>query len=88
MVPGPLRSFFGWAGNLLYPEDCRVCSTPLLTLTRIPVCAKCLADSRPFDAEFFCVQCRTPFLSAAPLDETGLLFALPIGRARFRCSLQ
>lgn len=83
MVTGPLRSFFGWAGNLLYPEDCRVCSTPLLTLTRIPVCAKCLADSRPFDAEFFCVQCRTPFLSAAPLDETGCCSLCRLGARGF-----
>lgn len=70
-ITGPLRSFFGWAGNILYPADCRVCDFPLTTLTRIPVCAKCLADSRPFEAEIFCVQCRTPFLSRAPLDEKG-----------------
>ena len=35
------------------------------------MCAKCLAESHPFEAEIFCVQCRTPFLSRAPLDETG-----------------
>lgn len=71
MVTGPLRSFFGWAGNLLYPGDCRICSKPLTTLTSVPVCDQCLAESHPFEAEIFCVQCRTPFLSRAPLDETG-----------------
>lgn len=35
------------------------------------MCASCLAKVQPLDAEFFCVQCRAPFLSAAPLDEQG-----------------
>ena len=40
-------------------------------VTRIPVCAKCLRDPQPLDAEFFCVSCRTPFLNAFPLDAQG-----------------
>lgn len=70
-MSGPLRSFFGWAGNLLYPGDCRVCANPLKKLTRVPVCDTCLAENHPFEAEIFCVQCRTPFSSRAPLDEKG-----------------
>jgi ComF family protein len=35
------------------------------------VCAACLGALRPFDAEFFCVTCRTPFLNAFPLDSEG-----------------
>ena len=41
------------------------------TLSRIPVCAGCLARPKPLDAEFFCVDCRTPFLNAFPLDAEG-----------------
>ncbi len=83
MVPGPLRSFFSWAGNQLYPGDCRVCSAPLSTLTRVPVCDPCLAESHPFEAEIFCVQCRTPFLSRAPLDEQGCCTLCRLGARGF-----
>ncbi len=83
MVSGPLRSFFGRLGNLLYPDDCRVCQRPLPTLTRIPVCETCLAESHPFEAEIFCVQCRTPFLSRAPLDEKGCCSLCRLGARGF-----
>lgn len=39
--------------------------------SRIPVCSSCLAKPKPIEAEHFCVQCRSPFLSAYPLDEEG-----------------
>jgi len=35
------------------------------------VCRNCLAEPQPFEAEFFCVSCRTPFLNAFPLDFEG-----------------
>ena len=38
---------------------------------RYPVCAECIAAVQPLDAEYFCALCRTPFLDAASLDETG-----------------
>ena len=57
--------------NLVFPEDCRVCGKPLSNVSRIPVCHACLAEPRPLDAEYFCVQCRTPFVNPAPLDEEG-----------------
>ncbi len=82
-VSGPLRSFFGWAGNLLYPADCRVCSTPLVTFSRVPVCHLCLAESHPFEAEIFCKQCRTPFISRAPLDEEGCCSLCRLGLRGF-----
>lgn len=41
------------------------------TLSRIPVCAECLARPTPFSAEFFCRDCGTPFLNRFPLDEQG-----------------
>lgn len=37
----------------------------------MPVCRVCLAKPTALSAEYFCVQCRSPFLSAAPLDEQG-----------------
>ena len=40
-------------------------------VSRIPVCRECLAKPEPLTAEYFCVQCRTPFLSRYPLDEEG-----------------
>ncbi len=35
------------------------------------MCPACLAEPRPLAAEYFCVQCRTPFVNPAPLDEQG-----------------
>ena len=37
----------------------------------MPVCRACLAKPEPLSAEYFCVQCRAPFLSRFPLDEQG-----------------
>jgi ComF family protein len=38
----------------------------------VPVCRACLSKPEPLAAEYFCVQCRAPFRTAAPLDEDGL----------------
>ena len=35
------------------------------------MCAACLADPQPLRAEYFCSGCRTPFVNAFPLDESG-----------------
>jgi ComF family protein len=43
----------------------------LREVSRIPVCAQCLADPQPLVAEYFCAACRTPFVNAFPLDEHG-----------------
>ncbi len=37
----------------------------------MPVCRACLNKPEPLAAEYFCVQCRAPFLSRFPLDEQG-----------------
>jgi ComF family protein len=57
--------------NLLFPDDCRVCGSPLRNLSRIPVCPTCLGAPEPLVAEHFCACCRTPFLNPAPLDDDG-----------------
>jgi competence protein ComFC len=38
----------------------------------VPVCRACLSKPEPLAAEYFCIQCRAPFRTAAPLDEKGL----------------
>ena len=57
--------------NLVFPDDCRVCGVRLHDFSRIPVCHQCLNSPEPFVAEYFCSSCRTPFLNASPLDESG-----------------
>ena len=46
-------------------------ATPSPTFRASRCAHACLAEPRPLDAEYFCVQCRTPFLNPAPLDEEG-----------------
>lgn len=57
--------------SLLFPDDCRTCGKPLKEFSRIPVCRACLDSVRPFEADYFCSVCRTPFANAYPLDEEG-----------------
>ena len=57
--------------SLFFPDECRICATPLSEVSRVPVCRKCLHEPRPFLAEYFCVSCRTPFLNGFPLDSEG-----------------
>jgi ComF family protein len=57
--------------NLVFPDDCRVCGSPLENVSRVPVCPTCLAAPEPLAADYYCVCCRTPFLNAAPLDADG-----------------
>jgi len=48
-----------------------VCDQALKDFSRVPVCRACLAKPEPLAAEYYCVQCRAPFLSRFPLDEQG-----------------
>lgn len=57
--------------SLLFPSDCRICGRPLQQVTRIPLCAECLRPPAPFEAEYYCLSCRTPFHNAFPLDSEG-----------------
>ncbi|MEP6963663.1 MAG: ComF family protein [Acidobacteriota bacterium] len=57
--------------RMLFPDDCRVCGDLLQEFSRIPVCPACLQDPKPLEAEFFCVECKTPFVNRAPLDDEG-----------------
>ena len=57
--------------SLLFPDDCRICGETLREIRRYPVCSHCIGIPEPFSAEFFCVQCRTPFRNRFPLDAEG-----------------
>jgi len=69
--------------NLLFPENCRVCDTPLSDVSRVPVCRKCLAAAEPLQAEFLCATCRAPFANEFPLDETGRCALCRLGLTGF-----
>jgi ComF family protein len=43
----------------------------LREFSRIPVCGACLAKPEALSAEYYCVECRAPFLSRFPLDDQG-----------------
>jgi ComF family protein len=80
------RGFRGLADlifPLVFPDDCRVCGEALKHYSRVPVCARCLADPQPLVAEYFCVACRTPFLNAYPLDESGRCTLCRLGLTGF-----
>lgn len=57
--------------SLFFPTNCRICTTPLEEVSRIPVCRNCLTAPEPLSAEFFCSSCRTPFQNGFPLDSEG-----------------
>ncbi len=71
---------------LLFPADCAICGTPLLTAKSVPLCEACLTPPEPFAAEYCCVRCRTPFLNSSPIDEQGLCSLCRLGLTEFEWS--
>jgi len=69
--------------SLLFPDECRVCDRPLQRFSRVPVCAECLRQPAPLEAEFFCLNCKTPFLNSFPLDSEGRCMLCRSGRLAF-----
>jgi ComF family protein len=67
----------------LFPDDCRVCGQPLHEISRIPVCSKCLHKPGALQADYFCVDCKTPFLNRFPLDEQGRCALCRLGLTGF-----
>jgi len=47
------------------------------------VCPLCLQSLEPLSAEYFCVDCRTPFLNPAPLDSDGRCRLCRLGLRQF-----
>ena len=87
VAEGGFRGFshriFSPVFSLVFPDDCRVCGEALREISRVPVCAKCLLDPQPLVAEHFCAACRTPFLNAFPLDESGRCTLCRLGLTGF-----
>ncbi len=79
IVADPLRALAGKLLSTVFPDDCRLCARPLTEFSRIPVCSACLAPPSPFEAEFACAVCRTPFVNRFPLDDRGLCGICRIG---------
>lgn len=71
MAPSLGRKIYAGLFSLIFPDDCRICATPLREVSRIPVCRACLGKAEPLAAEYFCKQCRAPFRNAFPLDQEG-----------------
>src|SRR5271169_770874 len=69
--------------ELVFPDDCRVCGEPLHEVSRIPVCRKCLAKPVAISADYFCADCKTPFLNGFPLDEQGRCTLCRLGLTGF-----
>jgi ComF family protein len=50
--------FVSWASSIaeglfatLFPADCRLCGTPLVNISRLPVCKECLSAVRPISGD-------------------------------------
>ena len=69
--------------SVFFPADCRLCNAPLLEISRVPVCARCLDSVPPGQAEYFCSCCRTPFLNDRPLNPQRLCPLCSTGANRF-----
>jgi ComF family protein len=63
-----------------------VCEAPLEQFSRIPVCARCLTEQTPSQAEHFCLRCRTPFLNPRPLNDDGLCRLCAAGVTAFEAA--
>ena len=59
----PARWVFRGLFNLVFPDSCRVCSSRLQDVSRIPVCQTCLQSLKPLEADYWCVRCRAPHAS-------------------------
>jgi ComF family protein len=70
-VSGVAESLFA----TLFPSDCRLCGSPLINISRLPVCRPCLADCRPITG-IVCSVCGervfTPYALSAAETRCGL----------------
>ena len=58
--------------SVLFPSDCRICGTPLLNISRLPVCFDCLDQIQPVPGKV-CSICGERVLSSfADRDADGL----------------
>jgi ComF family protein len=62
-----IRSLFA----VLFPSDCRLCQTPLLNISRLPVCDECLAAIHPIRGSL-CVLCSERLAASQVLMGDGV----------------
>ena len=70
VLVAPLQALVRSVFSVLFPSDCRLCSTPLNNISRIPVCTECLAAIHPVRAPQ-CVLCGDRLTSAQLLVGDG-----------------
>ena len=72
-----MGTFLCWAQSAaasffftVFPADCRICRSPLLKISRLPVCDDCLRSLRPLNRSL-CAVCGEdmPVALAPPLDD-------------------
>ncbi len=69
--------------QLVFPDDCRVCGEPLREISRIPVCGACLREPQALITEYFCRDCKAPFVNPFPLDDAGRCSLCRLGLTGF-----
>lgn len=52
----PLRTVVSGLSAVFFPSDCRLCNTPLISVSRLPVCPECLSSLEPIRAPQ-CILC-------------------------------
>lgn len=60
---------------VFFPSDCRLCQSPLMNISRLPVCEPCLAKILPLDG-VMCRVCGEKLFSAYVETEEGPLCGL------------
>lgn len=61
--------------SVLFPSDCRICQSPLVNISRLPVCEPCLAKIAPLDG-LLCQVCGEKLFSAYVQSPDGPLCGL------------
>jgi ComF family protein len=65
--------------SVLFPSDCRICGTPLLNISRLPVCPNCLHDIAPVRGKV-CSICGERVLSSYAFSDPDGLMRCPVCR--------
>jgi ComF family protein len=65
--------------TVLFPANCRICSEPLLNISRLPVCPDCLTGIHPLKGAV-CSVCGELVLSAYALSDADGLTRCPVCR--------
>ncbi len=52
----PFKTFVSGLSAVFFPSDCRLCNTPLVSVSRLPVCPECLSSLEPIRAPQ-CILC-------------------------------